>query len=95
MRTLLAICGSYKEKNKISEEIRKIVQELDESDNKISQAENLKIKTDVCIQVAKGVKLDYKDVGILLGNILDNAIEACKRMSKEDRYVASKEYVVY
>lgn len=31
---LLAICGSYKEKNKISEEIRKIVQELDESDKK-------------------------------------------------------------
>ena len=32
---LLAICGSYKEKNKISEEIRKIVQELDDSDKKI------------------------------------------------------------
>ena len=90
---LLAICGSYKEKNKISEEIRKIVQELDESDkkiytsnvvintiinNKISRAENLEIKTDVNIEVSKSVSLDYKDAGILLGNILDNAIEACE-----------------
>ena len=32
---LLAICGNYKEKNKISEEISKIIKELDESDKKI------------------------------------------------------------
>lgn len=99
---LLAICGSYKEKNKISEEIRKIVQELDESDkkiytsnvvintiinNKISRAENLEIKTDVNIEVSKSVSLDYKDAGILLGNILDNAIEACERKKTEDRWI--------
>ena len=99
---LLAICGSYKEKNKISEEIRKIVQELDESDkkiytsnvvintiinNKISQAEKLGITTDVDIKVSKAVSLDYKDAGILLGNILDNAIEACEKISKEDRWI--------
>lgn len=99
---LLAICGSYKDKNKISDEIRTIVQELDESDkkiytsnvvintiinNKISQAENLEMKTDVNIKVSKSVSLDYKDAGILLGNILDNAIEACEKMSKEDRWI--------
>ncbi len=99
---LLAICGSYKEKNKISEEIRKIVQELDDSDkkiytsnvvintiinNKISQAENLNIKTEIDIKVPKSVGLDYKDAGILLGNILDNAIEACERINKDRRWI--------
>lgn len=99
---LLAIYGSYKEKNKISEEIRKIVQELDESDkkiytsnvvintiinNKISQAENLEIKTDVSIKLSKSVSLDYKDAGILLGNILDNAIEACERIDQNRRWI--------
>lgn len=99
---LLAICGSYKEKNKISEEIRKIVQELDDSDkkiytsnvvintiinNKISQAENLNIKTEIDIKVPKSVSLDYKDAGILLGNILDNAIEACERINKDRRWI--------
>ena len=99
---LLAICGSYKEKNKISEEIRKIVQELDESDkkiytsnvvintiinNKISQAENLNIKAEVDVKVPRFVSMDYKDAGILLGNILDNAMEACEKISKEDRWI--------
>ena len=99
---LLAICGSYKEKNKISEEIRKIVQELDDSDKKIYTsnivintiinhkmclAENLKIKTYVNIKVPKSVNLDYKDAGILLGNILDNAIESCKKINMEDRWI--------
>lgn len=99
---LLAIYGNYIEKNKISEEISKIINELDESDkkiytsnvvintiinNKISQAEKLNIKTDVNIQVPKSVGFDYKDAGILLGNILDNAIEACEKINKEDRWI--------
>lgn len=99
---LLAICGNYKEKNKISEEISKIIKELDESDkkiytsnvvintiinNKISQAEKLNIKTDVDIQVPKSVGFDYKDAGILLGNILDNAIEACVKINKDRRWI--------
>ncbi len=99
---LLAICGKSKKKNEISEEIYKIMKELDESDkkiytsnvvintiinHKISQAENLEIKTDVNIKVAKAVHLDYKDAGILLGNILDNAIEACEKIEKEDRWI--------
>jgi sensor histidine kinase YesM len=99
---LLAICGSYEEKNKISGEIRKIVKELDESDkniytsnvvintiinNKIRQAENLGIRTNVDIKVPKTVALDYKDAGILLGNILDNAIEACERINQNRRWI--------
>lgn len=99
---LLAICGKSKKRNEISEEIYKIMKELDESDkkiytpnvvintiinHKISQAENLEIKTDVNIKVAKAVHLDYKDAGILLGNILDNAIEACEKIDKEDRWI--------
>lgn len=99
---LLAVCGKSKEQNEISEEICKIMKELDGSDkkiftsnvvintiinHKISQAENLDIKTDVNIKVSKNVSLDYKDAGILLGNILDNAIEACEKMSKENRWI--------
>lgn len=65
-------------------------QEIEQSNRevrKISQAENLEIKTDVNIKVAKAVHLDYKDAGILLGNILDNAIEACEKIEKEDRWI--------
>ena len=99
---LLAICGKSKNKNEISEEIYKIMKELDESDkkiytsnvvintiinHKISQAENLNIKTDVNIKVSRTVSFDYKDAGILLGNILDNAIEACEGVNKEERWI--------
>lgn len=99
---LLAICGKSKDQNEILEEIYKIMKELDESDkkiytsnavintiinHKISQAENLNIKTDVNIKVSRSVSLDYKDAGILLGNILDNAIEACERVNKEERWI--------
>lgn len=100
---LLAICGKSKKQNEVSEEIYKIMKELDESDkkiftsnvvintiinHKISQSEKLEIKTDVNIKVSKTVSLDYKDAGILLGNILDNAIEACERMNKkEERWI--------
>lgn len=99
---LLAICGKSKNKNEISEEIYKIMKELDESDkkiytsnvvintiinHKISQAENLNIKTDVNIKVSRTVSFDYKDAGILLGNILDNAIEACERIDQNRRWI--------
>lgn len=99
---LLAICGNYKEKNKISEEISKIIKQLDESDkkiytsnvvintiinNKISQAEKLNVKTEVNIKIPKSVSFDYKDAGILLGNILDNAIEACERINQDRRWI--------
>ena len=33
------------------------------------------------------MSLDYKDAGILLGNILDNAIEACERINKDRRWI--------
>lgn len=99
---LLAICGKAKKQNEISEEICKIIKELDESDkkiytsdvvintiinHKISQAENLEIKTDVNIKLSKAIHLDYKDAGILLGNILDNAIEACEKIKKKERWI--------
>lgn len=99
---LLAICGKSKKQNEISEEIYKIMKELDESDkkiytsnvvintiinHKISQAKNLEIKIDVNIKVSKAIHLDYKDAGILLGNILDNAIEACEKINKEERWI--------
>ena len=45
------------------------------------------------------MSLDYKDAGILLGNILDNAIEACERINKDRRWIKidifrQKEYIV-
>ena len=100
---LLGICGKSKNQNEISEEIYKIMKELDESDkkiftsnvvintiinHKISQSEKFEIKTNININVPKTVSLNYKDAGILLGNILDNAIEACERMNKkEERWI--------
>lgn len=99
---LLAICSEAQKNNEISKEIYKIINELDASNKKLYTsnivintiinhkmclAENLKIKTYVNIKVPKSVNLDYKDAGILLGNILDNAIESCKKINMEDRWI--------
>ena len=74
---LLAICGKAKKQNEISEEIYKIIKELDESDKKIYTS-NVVINTIINHKISQA---------ILLGNILDNAIEACEKIKKKERWI--------
>ena len=86
----------------LMERIRKIYQELDSADDasysanpavdsvlrlKIGKAKSEGIETDVYVLVPKGLKLEYGDTGVLYGNLLDNAIEACQKVEKGKRYI--------
>lgn len=36
---------------------------------------------------SKGLQLEYGDTGVLYGNLMDNAIEACQKVEKGKRYI--------
>ncbi len=42
------------------------------------------IRTDVTVQVPKGMKLTDMELCVLVGNLLDNAIEACEEVEEEE-----------
>lgn len=103
--TLLAICGEKRQENEIADEIKKIVKELEDTNkniytqnvvfntiisNKVKRANELNIRTDVSVSIPQSTLLDYKDAGVLLGNIMDNAIEACEKVDKADRWISIK-----
>ncbi len=86
----------------LMERIRKIYQELDSADDasysanpavdsvlrlKIGKAKSEGIEMDVYVLVPKGLQLEYGDTGVLYGNLLDNAIEACQKVEQGKRYI--------
>lgn len=91
---LLAISTLSHQRRRFVEEIEKILVEIDESTPqiysgnhvlntilscKLQNAKDNGIKVDVDVIVPFNLKFDYSDIGILIGNLLDNAIEACNR----------------
>lgn len=54
---------------------------------KFTLANKSHIKTEVKIQVPLEMNIDCGDLGILYGNLLDNAIEACEKIELERRYI--------
>ena len=83
-------------------EFQKIIGELDEGEktiytaniivntilnNKLRNAQKRHIATEASVLVPKQMNLDYSAAGILLGNLLDNAIEACEKLEEEKRMV--------
>lgn len=79
--------------------IRSLYKELDESrphvltrnralnsilQVKLSQAEKEGIQTEYRINVSEELNMEYGDMGILFGNIMDNAIEACEKSEKKE-----------
>ncbi|MBQ3515020.1 MAG: GHKL domain-containing protein [Lachnospiraceae bacterium] len=54
---------------------------------KMGVAKAAGIETNVSISIPNKIGLDYGDIGVLYGNLLDNAIEACVKLPKEDRYI--------
>lgn len=51
----------------------------------VAKAEGIKIETD--IRIPKQMQLEHGDIGVLYGNLLDNAIEACCHLPKDKRYI--------
>lgn len=87
----------------LSGELKKILGELECSDqkiytsniifntilnNKLSTAcKSMQIDTEISVLIPQRLRLDYSDVGILLGNLLDNAVEACAKIPPSKRRI--------
>ena len=51
----------------------------------IAKAEGIKI--DIMVQIPKQIGMEYGDMGVLYGNLLDNALEACRKVPTEERFI--------
>lgn len=57
---------------------------------KLNLAKNEKIEVDTDISVSKDLFLPSYDITVILGNLLDNAIEACKKLDEHERKIILK-----
>lgn len=55
--------------------------------NKVRIAESKDIQTSVSVLIPRELRLAYSDTGILLGNLFDNAIEACENQLPQKRWI--------
>lgn len=54
---------------------------------KLGAAREEHIRKDISIQIPKEMLLNVGDTGVLYGNLLDNAIEACRKLPEEKRFL--------
>lgn len=54
---------------------------------KLGVAKTDGVKVDTSIRIPKQMQLEHGDIGVLYGNLLDNAIEACRKVEKEKRFI--------
>lgn len=54
---------------------------------KLGIAKSEGIHIDSSIQITKQIRLEFGDIGILYGNLLDNAIEACRKAGVDQRFI--------
>lgn len=52
----------------------------------IAKSEGVRINTS--IRIPKQMQLEHGDIGVLYGNILDNAIEACRKVEEGRRFIS-------
>lgn len=57
---------------------------------KVAEAENLNIKVECIVLLPVNVQVPSQDAGIIFGNLLDNAIEACDRKKESDKWINIK-----
>ena len=57
---------------------------------KLQYIEKDNIKCDIYILIPRRINMDYGDAGILCGNLIDNSIEACKRLPPIERWIKIK-----
>lgn len=55
---------------------------------KFSDAKKKKIPIDYDISLPEYINISYGDLGILYGNLLDNAMDACEKLEEESRYIS-------
>ncbi|GLB25351.1 sensor histidine kinase [Lacrimispora xylanolytica] len=55
--------------------------------NKLYLSQHFYVKTEVHIRLPKILDIDKMDLTIILGNLLDNALEACIKLPKEQREI--------
>ena len=54
---------------------------------KFGVAKSDKIRIDTTIRIPKQMQLEHGDIGVLYGNLLDNAIEACRKVEENRRFI--------
>ncbi|MBW9145830.1 GHKL domain-containing protein [Clostridium sp. CM027] len=60
---------------------------------KLSIAKERKIELYIEINLPKSIKIDPVNISILLGNALDNAIEACENIANGNKFIRIKMYI--
>lgn len=51
----------------------------------IAKAEGIRVSTS--IRIPKQMQMEHGDIGVLYGNLLDNAIEACRKVEADRRFI--------
>lgn len=102
LKNRMITIAASKDKNIILSEIIKIIGELDESgkkiytknviintilNSKISIAQKKNIKMNILVIIPAKLNIGYSDAGIIIGNLLDNAIEACEFLTCNYRWI--------
>ena len=54
---------------------------------KVSKAREYGIRVNVHAFIPKKISIESGDMGVLYGNLLDNAVEACERMEQGDKFI--------
>lgn len=54
---------------------------------KLGVAKTEGIKVDTQIHIPRKMRIEYGDIGVLYGNLLDNAIEACRKVPETGRFI--------
>lgn len=97
--TILAARDQYEEIDRYIEKLDATIEELDykyATGNAVTDVLiNDKYKKAIREEILFDVKFDYRDsdtisvfdMGMILNNLLDNAIEACRKIEKEKRYI--------
>lgn len=55
---------------------------------KLGAAKAEGIKVDTQIHIPGKMQIEYGDIGVLYGNLLDNAIEACRKLPEPERFIS-------
>lgn len=61
---------------------------------KCSRAKKMDINVEVEIQVPKKINLEYSEIGSLFGNLIDNAVEACEKVTCGNRFITIKSKLI-
>lgn len=69
----------------------KIIDAIIFSKLELCKSENINLDLD--IRIPKKIKIEDFDICVIYGNLLDNAIEACKRIDKDNKYIKLKSVV--